>query len=124
MIGEVHINTSQLVPNSRRDDFIDNETKTLFYNALERNIGIPISKAIRLQSRLNSSNEIHNTALKSESATHKQPVIVERNNEPLRAIANYEPHNKDKFSDEILKEIMKCCSSCPNFSRIINNASN
>lgn len=54
LIGEVHINTPKLKPNSRRDDFIDGDEKTLFYNAFEKEIGLPFSKEIRLRSR-NSS---------------------------------------------------------------------
>jgi molecular chaperone HtpG len=55
MIGEIHVDSSNLIPNSRRDDFVDNETKTLFYNAVEKEIGLPISKEIRLMSRINTN---------------------------------------------------------------------
>ncbi|MDB9823104.1 hypothetical protein OAC89_05320 [Deltaproteobacteria bacterium] len=54
VFGEIHINSSKLIPNSRRDDFIDNQTKTEFYNMVDRDIGLPLSKEIRLRSRLKS----------------------------------------------------------------------
>jgi hypothetical protein len=57
MIGEIHVDCAELIPNSRRDDFIDNETKGLFYDAVEREIGLRISKGIRLNSRLKSKKE-------------------------------------------------------------------
>jgi len=63
VIGEVHVDSPYLIPNSRRDDFVDNEYKTLFYNAIEKEIGLPLSKEIRLKSRLqtqskNESNQV------------------------------------------------------------------
>jgi hypothetical protein len=54
LVGEIHINSSKLIPNSRRDDFVDNKTKTEFYNIIDRDIGLPLSKKIRLRSRLKS----------------------------------------------------------------------
>ena len=54
VLGEIHINSSKLIPNSRRDDFVDNQTKTEFYNMIDRDIGLPLSKEIRLRSRLKS----------------------------------------------------------------------
>jgi molecular chaperone HtpG len=53
--GEVHVECSDLIPNSRRDDFVDNLKKGLFYNLIEKDIGLPISKEIRLRSRLAST---------------------------------------------------------------------
>ena len=56
-IGEIYVNYPDLIPNARRDDFIDNDTKTLFYDAIERKIGLPISKKIRLRSLQSSKDE-------------------------------------------------------------------
>jgi len=52
--GEVHVACDTLIPNSRRDDFVDNREKGIFYNLIEREVGLPISKEIRLRSRLAS----------------------------------------------------------------------
>ena len=54
LMGEIHVQTPQLIPNSRRDDFVDTDMKTLFYNAIERKIGLPLSKEIRFRSKVNS----------------------------------------------------------------------
>lgn len=54
VIGEIHVTSPNLIPNSRRDDFIDNEYKTLFYNAVEKEVGLPLSKEIRLKSRMHA----------------------------------------------------------------------
>ncbi|MFH1216669.1 MAG: ATP-binding protein [Pseudomonadota bacterium] len=59
-VGEIHIVSSDLVPNSRRDDFVDTPTKNLFFNAIEREIGLPVSKEIRLRSKLKSLTKIQN----------------------------------------------------------------
>jgi molecular chaperone HtpG len=58
VLGEVHIHSPKLVPNSRRDDFVDNQTKTEFYNMVDRDIGLPLSKEIRLRSRLKSQGQL------------------------------------------------------------------
>lgn len=56
-IGELHINNPNLLPNSRRDDFEDNQLKEELYESFVKNIGLPASKDIRNASekrRLNS----------------------------------------------------------------------
>lgn len=57
VVGEIHVESPLLIPNSRRDDFIDNEFKTLFYNEIEKQIGLPLSKEIRLKSRVSTSKK-------------------------------------------------------------------
>ena len=52
IIGEIHVNSPELIPNSRRDNFIDTEFKTLFYNEIEKTVGLPLSKEIRRKSRI------------------------------------------------------------------------
>ena len=41
MVGEIQGDCKDLIPNSTRDDFVDNNMKTLFYNAIEREIELP-----------------------------------------------------------------------------------
>lgn len=57
VLGEIHINSPKLIPNSRRDDFVDNQTKTEFYNIVDRDLGLPLSNEIRLRSRLKSQGQ-------------------------------------------------------------------
>jgi len=64
IIGEIHVDCPQLIPNSRRDDFIDNDYKTLFYNAIEREIGFSLSKEIRQKSRIFSTQKAKNSTKK------------------------------------------------------------
>lgn len=52
--GEIHVTCPHLIPNSRRDDFVDNHEKGQFYTLIEKVIGLPISKEIRSRSRLAS----------------------------------------------------------------------
>lgn len=47
LLGELHIVNTRLVPNSRRDDFADNEVREEFYDSFIKNIGLPYSKKIR-----------------------------------------------------------------------------
>lgn len=47
MVGEIHVVDKRLIPNSRRDDFEDNDAKSDFYSSFIREIGIPYSKKIR-----------------------------------------------------------------------------
>jgi molecular chaperone HtpG len=96
VIGEIHVDCSDLVPNSRRDDFIDNEMKTLFYDAIEREVGLPISKEIRLRSRI-SSQSIDNPSKK-----RNQDI------------------SEDTQDREVLNEILKSCEGCPKLSNLLS----
>lgn len=46
-LGELHIINPRLVPNSRRDDFEDNDIREEFYDSFIKNIGLPYSRRIR-----------------------------------------------------------------------------
>lgn len=50
LIGEIHTIDKRLVPNSRRDDFEDNETKDEFLDCFVKTIGLPFSRRIRERS--------------------------------------------------------------------------
>jgi len=54
-IGEVHVIDPALIPNARRDNFEDGELKSVFFNSIERELGIPLRKTIRDASK-NVSN--------------------------------------------------------------------
>lgn len=47
MVGEIHVVDKGLIPNSRRDDFEDNDATSDFYSSFIKEIGIPYSKRIR-----------------------------------------------------------------------------
>ena len=114
IIGEIHVDCPNLIPNSRRDDFVDNEMKTLFYNAVEREIGLPISKEIRHRSRKNSrpyspSKSTNNidSVNNSKAADQKfltQPIFKKEKHEAI----------------DILKEMKEACKGCPQLSKILS----
>lgn len=123
VIGEIHIDYPDLIPNSRRDDFIDNEAKTLFYNAIEREIGLPISKEIRLRSRMKSETKKSKTLSDSfevgdqESDLNKNKSFPEENNKDK---ANKLSSNStDLQSSKIFSEIQEICKGCPKLSKIL-----
>lgn len=113
MVGEIHVDNPDLIPNSRRDDFVDNETKTLFYNAIEREIGLPISKEIRFRSRVNSEIVSRNksnlaTGLKGqESNTSKQT-------------SNQLEYSKNISKEDCLDRIKKNCEGCKKLPNILS----
>ncbi len=52
LVGELHIADKRLLPNSRRDDFEDNEIKDELLDSFIREIGLPYSRKIRELSQL------------------------------------------------------------------------
>lgn len=104
-IGEIHVDSPNLIPNSRRDDFIDNETKTIFYNAIEKEVGLPISKEIRYFSRVNSKPENYSNN-KYEPEKKNVPTGMKK--------------KSTSENDIIVKEIKKQCKECPHVSKILS----
>lgn len=101
MIGEIHVEHPALLPNSRRDDFVDNDMKTLFYNALERDIGVPISKEIRYRSR--TCSHLKANSLK-RGAKQKRPARKDpsRNGEGIPSVQ----------LQSLLRKMPKTCRTC------------
>lgn len=56
LLGEMHIISHKIIPNSRRDDFEDNKEKDELFNAFIKEIGLPYSKEIRDASKARSSS--------------------------------------------------------------------
>ena len=108
IIGELHITTPDLIPNSRRDDFIDNNVKLVLYNEIEKTLGLPISKEIRRQSK--------NKAEK-KSMRNQTPLMTNE------IINGYNILNKRKM-DNILKELNKMSIRYPKLPKIINDLFN
>lgn len=120
MIGEVHVVDPGLVPNSRRDDFVDNGAKLRFYDAVERRIGLPTSKEIRLRSKLNS--------LKASSGQKTEPAIDGFTSklipENKYAITESKPAKtfigKIKDPNKVLGDILEACGDCDRIKSIIS----
>ena len=121
VIGEIHVDTPELKPNSRRDDFVDTIMKTQFYNAIERKIGIDISKEIRNKSRLNSRTD--QVPLKSK-VNNKTESPDKNTLEEIKEVKSEQcvlTKNQANNSPEIQKlinEIKVTCGECENFSKI------
>jgi len=92
IVGEIHVNSAELIPNSRRDDFIDNEFKTLFYNEIEKTVGLPLSKEIRKKSRIQPQ--------RNKTSQDVSPLNKTSINEVNKKILNHA--NVDKLLEDIL----------------------
>lgn len=142
-IGEIHINSKHLVPNSRRDDFVDNEYKTHFYNSVAEKLGLPLSKEIRSRSRLYSEKRKVSSVPKSIPLDHVKegdlpdPVQDERTHE-LACLENpgKSDLSKDKVTrkgkndrsdtdmiplSELRRHMEKDCKDCPNVKRLLDS---
>lgn len=120
VIGEIHIDCPELIPNSRRDDFVDNDTKTLFFNAIEKEVGLPISKKIRLKSQISSKNKAlssktKNQELKTIQKTSSKSEINILKDNSLNNIST------DISAKKIIMELNKMCRGCKKLSIISSN---
>ncbi len=109
VMGEIHINSSKLIPNSRRDDFVDSQTKTEFYNMIDRDIGLPLSKEIRLRSRLRSQGQ----SLQKKQPENVQAIKQEK--VPERTVDENKGSKKENFvrptAEVVLFEIFEKCGA-------------
>lgn len=117
LIGEIHVDCPSLIPNSRRDDFVDNEMKTLFYNSVERQIGLPLSKQIRSRSRSYSENK------KTDCRQIQQKIDLNRVTAALKDACNgkidlgsYTPNNLPSS----LKKVFATCLGCSKLSSVLS----
>src|SRR3989339_257142 len=110
VIGEINVESPLLIPNSRRDDFVDNTDKGVFYNAIEKEIGLPISKEIRSRSRLasNQSAPVKVPDADPETPAHHTslPTIPTKNSAALLQPA------------DVLATLQGVCQDCPNLAKV------
>jgi len=119
MVGEIHADCAKLLPNSRRDDFVDNETKGLFYNEIERKVGLPISKQIRYQSRLKSKKKPPFTQSTAPVNLPASKSVIA--SEPIKAeesLVNVAPNSSFKNETDLITMLTKECKDCPIFQKI------
>lgn len=125
LIGEIHIVNSNLVPNGRRDDFVDNEYKTLFYNAIEREIGLNVSKVIREKSRKVSESKIN--PLSNVNDKQEDCSIVESGNSEEAEHNNSDKLNhvmKDDSIEKKAQKILSICKGCKNYNILLDEIKN
>ncbi len=127
MIGELHIVHSELIPNSRRDDFVDNDFKSRFYDAIEKEIGLPMSKEIRNRSKFISElPKNNNTITDSNNSSNKKSVrnsceVYQNNNSIINKPNLFQL--KEEQQKLILTHIQSKCKNCDCLHDIYNNIS-
>lgn len=115
IVGEVHVHSPELIPNSRRDDFIDNDMKNLFYNALEKDLGLPISKEIRHRSRVGQRNDSCMAERKESHQSAADSVGEEKTTRRTMQLPS-EPESL------IMQAILAECKKCPRLDQILRNS--
>ncbi len=116
IIGEIHVQSPELVPNSRRDDFIDNDMKNLFYNILERELGLPLSKEIRQRSRLGKDVVGEKKTIMAAPGTARE---AEGNGKKVTEKAS---QDGPKTENSIMQAILSQCKKCERFEKIFSEA--
>jgi molecular chaperone HtpG len=138
IVGEIHVDCLDLIPNSRRDDFVDNMKKGIFFNLIEKNVGLPISRDIRLKSRLASSNTGFPTAAEeikkdqsgdmpcNQTSTPTTPQKETEGNEQGEDgyVNVLEPPVKTDAKEiaqplKSLATIRATCQDCPNLPKVL-----
>jgi len=115
-IGEIHVECPDLIPNSRRDDYVDNEMKTLFFNAVEKRIGFPLSKEIRYRSRLasNAHKERESKCIENKCADSNFNTSPEVSKNSFEQSVPY-----DSTIREIKNAFNTMCLDCPNKNELL-----
>lgn len=122
--GEIHIESPELIPNSRRDDFVDNKLKNVFYNAVERELGLPLSKRIRLKSRVQSQSKPVRPIPKREATQLPEEASVGPIKDPTPSAFEAKDASVVAVSptkDGVLQRILSHCQGCPKIQSIIND---
>ena len=120
-VGEIHVCNKSLIPNSRRDDFVDNKEKTLLYNLIEREIGLPLSKEIRRRSRVQT---------KARSSKYQPPQVTDESSVEKIAQSNVKSTKTTKtaltipmeVSSELLAKILWQCGDCQTLKRLLEES--
>ena len=118
IVGEIHTCDKNLIPNSRRDDFVDNSAKTTLYNLIEKELGLPLSKEIREKSKINVSC--------SKSESNNEMVETQKfvsNHKKQSDLINSETTKKGKQND-ILEKILDKCGDCKKLQTILTKLDN
>lgn len=105
VIGEVHICSPKLIPNSRRDDFVDNFEKNILYNLIEEKIGVPLSKEIRMRSRI--CTEVTHRNANSNTANPKN-TIQQTEKEDSEIKSSDTVSTTENIKTNPLSECIKC----------------
>ena len=118
-VGEIHVCDQSLLPNSRRDDFIDNKEKAILYNLIEREIGLPLSKEIRRQSRAQAKRKAIKQEKEATAVTKESTFSTRRSSPvPITPESVYQELSENG-SASILEQLLSQCSSCKTLQNIL-----
>ncbi len=109
-VGEIHICNQSLLPNSRRDDFVDNKEKALLYNLIERDVGLPLSKEIRRRSQVQTKARASKQASPQLTAESSQDNV--KSTKTVSAIPM-------EASAELLEKLLQQCGNCQTLERLL-----
>jgi len=122
LVGELHIKDHRIVPNSRRDDFEDNEFREELYDSFIKNIGLPYSRMIRQESIKRNAEK--NKLLGNEIIRSADNVIDNgyyseiQKNKIIRRLKNYKnKKNNGNNEDEIVKKMIDLYNAESFFSK-------
>lgn len=122
IVGEIHVCDQSLLPNSRRDDFVDNKEKAVLYNLIEREIGLPLSKEIRQQSRIQAKKKSFKQE-KESTAAPKESTLSENQSSPVPEVpetpAGVSQELSENGSAKLLEQLLTQCSSCKTLQSIL-----
>ncbi|MCI5142164.1 MAG: hypothetical protein D3909_10685 [Candidatus Electrothrix sp. ATG1] len=127
-VGEIHVCDQSLLPNSRRDDFVDNKKKSVLYNLIEREIGLPLSKEIRRRSR--TQPKVKKTKKESVEVTSNVAGAEEvgKTFDCKKSIVNdnkaESPAASSKeitvtFPPDIVEQLINKCSDCQALQQVL-----
>lgn len=114
-VGEIHVCDQSLLPNSRRDDFVDNKEKAVLYNLIERDIGLPLSKEIRRRSRVQTKIPKPGVQI-DDVAVVDSTMVIGKDTVKLLAAAK---DTADKTSGVILEQLISKCGDCQTLQQIL-----
>ena len=101
---------------------MDNKDKGLFYNAVEREIGLPVSKEIRFRSRQRSEAKLKAAPADGKPEPISLPVKPGTQAKELTGSTDLEVEakvNQLASNSKVLEEILRICGSCPKLARIL-----
>jgi len=109
--GEVHTIDPRLIPNSRRDDFEDNQIREVLYNSIEKTLGTPLSSLIRdksnERSKLKPVVKAEEQLLNVKSTLKKGFVGTAHKNETIKDLRNTKNDLEDLINKKNVKETIK-----------------
>lgn len=125
LLGELHVIHNNLIPNSRRDDFEDNEVREDFYDSFIKTIGLPFSKKIREVSIERSKNRqltieenlYENSLYMIKNGYFSESYKVQLIDEIGKLKKNNNNNDKEKDFDVLLHKLRKT----KNFFEVQNN---